>query len=432
MLSKIRGTISRYRRERPTAPLQIRLTAMFAASIAFILALMGVLTGLGIYYILYSQAEFEMEVSEKHVLERLSLGVPLDQRLLLDDPLLPGVVLRVTDDQGYVILENDARYPSISVVRQNIRKFQPFWQNETMDVAVLGHLSLYYKQIAFEREGKTYRLHFMKTITAERHLLASLQYLLLAVGLSGMVLASTLAFFTVKRALDKLEEGFKRESRFTSDASHELRTPVTVILGFADMLSRWGKSDPQILEEAVESIRAEAENMQQLIEKLLFLARADQKRLGVVKERLDISEILADVVKKTALVASEHEVVLRENDPSFIYADKVMMRQMLRIFLDNSRKYTPQGGMIILSSKRRENRILLTIADTGIGISEEDLPKVFERFFRVDSARSKEVPGSGLGLAIAKYIAAQHDIEISLDSKIGEGTTVTLTIPTCE
>ena len=171
--------------------------------------------------------------------------------------------------------------------------------------------------------------------------------------------------------------------------------------------------------------------MQQLIEKLLFLARADQKRQVLHKENLELSELLADVMKKMKLVTKRHTVELLRNDAGTVYADPVMMRQMMRIFLENSTKYTPAGGRITAECVREGGRLRVTFADTGIGIAPKDQQKVFERFYRVDTSRTKAegVSGTGLGLSIASWIAEQHGIEISLESDLGEGTRIHLKIP---
>ena len=173
--------------------------------------------------------------------------------------------------------------------------------------------------------------------------------------------------------------------------------------------------------------------MQQLIEKLLFLARADQKRQVLHKESIELSELIADVMKKMELVTKDHHVELLANEDGMIYGDLVTMRQMLRIFLDNSTKYTPEGGHITVSSKRSANGKFMQVdlSDDGLGIAPENQQKVFERFYRVDTSRTKAqgVSGTGLGLSIASWIAEQHDIEISLTSELGKGTTIHLRIP---
>uniref|UniRef100_UPI00255CA511 sensor histidine kinase n=1 Tax=Megamonas hypermegale TaxID=158847 RepID=UPI00255CA511 len=215
-----------------------------------------------------------------------------------------------------------------------------------------------------------------------------------------------------------------------SDASHELRTPATVICGYSDMLARWGKDDPQTADECITAIHSEAINMQRLIEKLLFLARADQKRQVLHKESISMKPLIADIAKDTQLIAPQHSVTCSLNEDGYIFADPLCMRQMLRIFLDNSIKYTPDGGKIEISSHNDGNKMIVKISDNGIGIGKEEQKKIFERFYCVDAARTKNgVGGTGLGLSIAEWIAQAHDIEIKLDSELEKGTTITLFIP---
>ena len=203
------------------------------------------------------------------------------------------------------------------------------------------------------------------------------------------------------------------------------------------MLSRWGREDAETLDEGISAIRTEAENMKALIERLLFLARADQKRQVLKKEQIDFQELLADVAKKADLVKGDHKLILEANDPGTIFADEVIMRQMLRIFIENAFKYTPANGTITLSSRHEGNAFRVEVRDTGIGIAPEHQEKIFERFYRVDSSRSKigegtGTGGTGLGLSIARWIAETHDIGIKLESEPGKGTTIRLSIPLAE
>ena len=235
---------------------------------------------------------------------------------------------------------------------------------------------------------------------------------------------------TFNEMLDRLQSGIIQQQRFVSDASHELRTPATVIRGYSDLLMRWGASDPEVLRESIEAIGSEAENMQQLIEQLLFLARSDQNRQPLKMEKLELSKIVCDVFHKMKLVTHDHNVELINNDEAIILADKITIIQMLRIFLDNAVKYTPPGGNITIRSIKVDDSVILNVTDTGIGISEENQKKVFERFFRVkNSNEQSEVSGTGLGLSIAKWIADQHNIKIEMSSTLGQGTSITVVIP---
>ena len=458
--------------------ISMKITLIYAAILCIVLFVTSAITGAGVYFSLYHQAEIEMEISIRNTLEKVAQGRLFASDFWRDDPLLPGVVLRVTDLSGRVILENDARYPSIERIESNLRKDPPLFANPQMEVADFRNMSIYYAKVQVMQGGQLYGLHFFKTITSEKAFLRTLLWVLFITNIIGFLIALGAGFFLSQRVLkpirtltrmarrieaermgsripvsimrrdeltelaetfnhmlDRLQEAFKQQQQFVSDASHELRTPVTVILGYSDLLGRWGREDPEVLDEGIDSIRSEAENMQQLIEELLFLARADQKRQVLHKERLELSELVADIMKKTQLVATKHEVELRRNDEGEIYADPVSIRQMLRIFLENSQKYTPEGGKIYAFSERDEDSFHLVLGDTGIGIAPENQEKVFERFYRVDSSRTKEeggAGGTGLGLSIARWIAEQHNIEMTLESDLGEGTEIHLIIPLLE
>lgn len=454
-----------------------KITCIYALVLFVILVITSIVTGLGVYISLYRQSEFEMERSIKNVTAKVHRGERFTPLFLADEPLFPGVVLRVTDISGTVIFENDSRYPSIEKVEKHLLPHPPFWANQNMEVAEMPNISIYYAKIPVLQNGRAYELHFFKTITAEKQFLATLQRILLTANLIGFLVALFAGYFlssrilmpirtmtqaaqrieltnmderiptrpvrdeltelakTFNHMLSRLQTGFRQQQRFVSDASHELRTPVTVILGYADLLSRWGKEDEEILNESINAIKSEAEGMQQLIEKLLFLARTDQKRQVLHKEKFELSELVIDVMKKCKMIYGSHDVEIIFADEGFIFADKDGIRQMMRIFLENSAKYTPEGGCITAELRRADDFMRLTLADNGIGIAKEHQEKIFERFYRVDTSRTKtksEAGGTGLGLAIARWIAEQNEVTINIDSDIGAGTRITLSIPRIE
>ena len=391
--------------------------------------------------------------------------------------MVPGVFLKITDEGGDVVYDSDVYSPSLARLREHIREQPPLWANPNFQVVEIGNFVIYYKEVPVVINGEPYSLHFFRTITTETRLLGLIQQILLVEMVLGLVLALFLGYFVSQRLLqpirsmtdtvksievselgtrlevsstkdelselavtfngmlERIQRGFDQQQWFVSDASHELRTPVTVIKGYSDMLSRWGRHDEETLQEGLEAIGSEAENMQELIEKLLFLARADQKRQILHLEPLDMQALVGDVFRKMQLTATDHQLQLLANEPALVLADNVTMRQMLRIFLENAVKYTPAGGVIRLSSSRCPEDagcLELMIEDTGIGIAREEQEKIFQRFYRVDSSRTKEAGqpgGTGLGLSIAKWIADRHGIEIKVDSQPGAGTRFTLKIP---
>ncbi|MGV8984577.1 sensor histidine kinase [Clostridium sp.] len=234
---------------------------------------------------------------------------------------------------------------------------------------------------------------------------------------------------TINKMLDGIQTSYEQQNQFVSDASHELRTPISVIQGYANMLYRWGKDDKEVLDESITAIRGEAEDMQLLVEKLLFLARSDKNTQKVEKNYFFINELLDEIIKETKLIDSLHEIKTDVNEKISVYADKKLLKQALRVFIDNSIKYTPNGGTIILNSYIKKKNLMLEIMDTGIGIPKEDLPYIFNRFYRCDKSRAKESGGTGLGLSIAKWIIGKHNGSIVVESRPEIGTKITIRLP---
>lgn len=222
--------------------------------------------------------------------------------------------------------------------------------------------------------------------------------------------------------MDRLELFVERQKQFVSDASHELRTPIAVIEGYAAMLDRWGKEDPKILEESIQAIKNETANMKELVEKLLFLARSDKNTQKINKSLINLSELTKQIVKETTFIDDEHELICKADETAMIFGDPHLIKELIRIFIDNAIKYTPEGGTITLRATATSKNIILSVKDTGIGISSEHIPHLFERFYRASEARDKNSGGTGLGLAIAKWIIDIHEGTVDVNSLEGEGT----------
>lgn len=233
---------------------------------------------------------------------------------------------------------------------------------------------------------------------------------------------------TFNSMLERLELAFERQRKFVSDASHELRTPISVIKGYINLLDRWGKNDKEIREESIDAIKKEAENMNSLVENLLFLARGDSNNHVLDREKFNIADLLAELTTETEMLAEGLEVSSQTNVLIDIFADRKLIKQMLRAFIDNSIKYTPRGGKITINSYIKDEMVEIEIVDTGIGIPEEDLPYIFERFYRVDKSRSDR-KGTGLGLTIAEWIIKKHNGMIDIFSGTGKGTKVSIKLP---
>ena len=235
---------------------------------------------------------------------------------------------------------------------------------------------------------------------------------------------------TFDEMIDRLDTAFQTEQQFTSDASHELRTPVTVISAYAENALREDATTEEYA-RAMEIILKESRKMSATISSLLMLTRGDQRKYQPNLERIDLGQLVDDVVEEMETPAEQKGVsisVLPHNS-QLIMLDQTLITNLLLNILENAVKYSNPKGEIRVSLFEETDAVTITIQDNGIGISKEDLPKVFNRFFRAEHTGDKE--GTGLGLAIAKWIVELHHGEIHIDSTLSAGTTVKIQLPIC-
>lgn len=228
--------------------------------------------------------------------------------------------------------------------------------------------------------------------------------------------------------IERLETAFQAEKQFTSDASHELRTPITVITAYAEN-TIVGDSTLEEYARAMEVIFKEGRKMSATISSLLMLTRGDQRKYQPNLELLDFAQLVDDVADEVKISAEQKGVSISvlPHAPAFLMLDQTLITNLLLNLLGNAVKYNNGGGHVEVSLVAERQNAVLKIKDDGIGISKEDLPKVFNRFFR--SEHSGDTEGSGLGLAIAKWIVAVHHGDIRIDSTLSVGTIVTVCFP---
>jgi signal transduction histidine kinase len=251
---------------------------------------------------------------------------------------------------------------------------------------------------------------------------------LLGLGGISAVLLGASSWWLAGRSLRSTQDSWERQQTFVANASHELRTPLTLIRASAEVALRSLPADDADRRGLLGDILHEAEHMSRLVAELLLLSRLDAGQVQVERKTIVLPELLSDVQRQLGRLADERDIRLvvgaasgaAEGDPTYL-------RQVLLIVLDNALRHTPPGGEVSMGSQTQEQHVEITIADSGSGIAPEDLPHVFERFYRADRARTGG--GSGLGLAIAKgLIEAQHG-RIRIVSQLGKGTHVTVTLP---
>jgi signal transduction histidine kinase len=230
----------------------------------------------------------------------------------------------------------------------------------------------------------------------------------------------------LNRNLERLERLFHARQRFLADVSHELRTPLTTIRGNVDLMRRIGEADPEILDV----VQEELERMTRLVGDLMLLARADTGGLPIQRQSVELDTLFLDVYRQVRSIDHDVQITVEEVDQVGVLGDSDRLKQLILNLVDNAIKYTPPGGKVMMSLSKVDGRSQLVVKDTGIGIPAEDLPHIYDRFYRVDKSRTRAQGGSGLGLSIAKWIVEAHKGDIEVESEVGIGTTFRVYLPT--
>jgi len=237
---------------------------------------------------------------------------------------------------------------------------------------------------------------------------------------------------TLNRMLTRLEEAFKREKQFTADASHELRSPLGIIQGEATLALKKDRN-PEEYRKSLEAIAKETENMSSILKKLLFLARnEDNKRLDF--EKVNLKKLLTELADPIELLCEDKSLNFQidAKEDLIVKGDEVSLRELYINLLNNAIQYTPRGGTITVTLTHAGNNARVTVKDTGIGIPEEHIKHIFERFYRVDKSRSRSEGNIGLGLSICQRIVELHGGKMEVESKVGVGSTFTVLMPQVE
>lgn len=282
--------------------------------------------------------------------------------------------------------------------------------------------------------GQTYVIAYqvlLRNISAEIGMLNRLAYILLFGGLVGLLVAVGAGYYLANRALVPIRESMERQQQFVSDASHELRTPLAVMQAHAELMLRHPDHTIEEDSQHVSTVLQEARRMSKLVGGLLTLARSDAGQLELDRKPVRLDRIVQDGVEKMKMLAEVKNLIIQTEieAPVQLEADEDRLHQLLVIVLDNAIKYTPEGGLIRVVCRKLAHSAQLEVEDTGIGIAPDQLPRVFDRFYRSDKARTRQEGGTGLGLAIAQWIAERHGGKIRIESRLSIGTQVYISLP---
>ena len=233
----------------------------------------------------------------------------------------------------------------------------------------------------------------------------------------------------INEMLDRLETSFENQTKFVSDASHELRTPLAIIKGYAEIIRKRGTTDIDIFVESIDSIISETDNMRNLIQKLLFLAKGEITKINTKFIDIDANEMVHQIHSDTVVSIKTHSFHLEMGKNYKIKGDETLLQQAIRALIENAVKYSEPHTNVYIKSFIKNGFGRISIRDEGVGISDEDAKRIFDRFYRVDLSRTKATGGTGLGLAIVKRIVEIHNGRIEIDSKMNKGTEISIVLP---
>lgn len=253
----------------------------------------------------------------------------------------------------------------------------------------------------------------------------------LLTGIVALIVVFLSSWLISTAAIRPIKKAWQRQLDFTADASHELRTPLAVIQTSLELVLDNPKSTVQDQTQWLTNALEETLSMNKLVQDLLMLARADTEETAFQKEELNFSETVTAVVNGFVPMADKRHIQVHNviTDDIHMIGDVERLRQLVVIVLDNALRYTDDLGKVTIALSSEGKQVILQVTDTGEGIAEDEIPHLFERFYRVDKVRSREAGGTGLGLSIAQWIVNRHNGQIHIDSVVGEGTTVIVTLP---
>ncbi|MFD1175450.1 sensor histidine kinase [Paenibacillus puldeungensis] len=278
---------------------------------------------------------------------------------------------------------------------------------------------------------KTASMSIMSSLEDVNHTLFVLLKDILIGLAAGAVISTAAGLFLAGRALVPIRNSWDKQQQFVADASHELRTPAAIIQAQTEMLLRQPSHTIEEESPHIAEILKESQRMSKLLGDLLTLARSDSNQLEISPSSIALDKLLGELTDHFQLLSITKEIEITADIPSplQLWGDEGRIRQLLIILLDNALKFTPESGKIKIEGRYQANSVYIKITDNGCGIAKEDLPRIFERFYRGNKARSHSAGSSGLGLSIAKWIVDVHSGTIRVDSELGQGTEVALTFP---
>lgn len=411
--------------------LRLRLTIWYVATFGLIILLLGA----GLFAVIRYQISQQLDNSLRDAtlelvraarireIEQASVGGRVID--VVDELNIPDRVLYLLDENGNPIEPAKVDPWIVQAARRAARTGQITVTREMPDDRTLRLHGLRFK-LASGQQLVAVAIADQEELE-ERY--ADLIAAFLGSAFAALVLVAAGGFLLVRQSTAPIERSIEFMRRFMADAAHELRTPITILRTRAEIALQQPRESADYA-SALHGIEAESRRLGSIVDSLLVLARADAGERQIEKERIFLDDIAIDAAGAASVVARQKNVEITVDDfeEAPIEGDAVLIRQLAMILLDNAVKFTDPGGRVRVGVAMQEGKPTFSVDDTGIGIEPEDLSRVFQRFFRGETARSR-TEGAGLGLSIAGWIAGEHAANISLKSEPGKGTNVVVTFP---
>lgn len=413
-----------------------RLTIWFAAVVILILAVLGVAILLTARASLFENVNNDLrERTETRVLAPFAGAPPTQGRLrqvLLDLAATGGYFYAVMAPDGRIVEHTSnidiEGLPDGDELLETAQDGPRFIDTKNSEGE---NLRVYVVPLEDSPSDRPFFLEVGRSTEPERQALRQITRILAGGGAVGVALAIAGGFVLSGLALRPIQAAMSRQRAFVADASHEIRTPLTLIRAHAELMQRSSSTNEENIETA-SVIISETDRLNNLVTQMLTLARSDADHTTFEMANIDLADIAADTAQEMRLLAEPKRISVESDiaGPVVIEGDDTRLRELLTILIDNSIKYSDEGSSVKVSVEESGGKAQLTVSDNGRGIPEDALPRIFDRFYRADRARSREMGGTGLGLAIAKWIVVSHHGHIDIDSRPGEGTTVSVSLPT--
>lgn len=414
--------------------LKIKLTLINLTTVLFILTFIFV----GTYILLNSLLSTQVDNIMKESLKLVSKG---EISNLFNMPRFPNNDRRNNPPEFFRVPNNPPRALNCFVVKVDTTgKVMEISQNNILseadtnelvkesllDSELRGSVSMDFGAFRYikGRDAQSNIMVFYNE-SMEKSFLNILIIIFIVIGIIGIFLAFLSSYFLANKALVPVKEAWEKEKAFVADASHELRTPLAVIRTNMEIVMDNENETVKSQESWLSNVQYEYMKMAKLIDDLLFLAREDNKNKVLNTSAINLSEIVLQACNAFEPIVSEKEIELLVNVEKGIVlsGDEIKMNRLIYILIDNAIKYTEGKGKIEVSCHRSDKHSVITVSDSGIGISEKDITKIFQRFYRADKSRSSEIEGTGLGLSIADSIVKQFNGTMTVSSKLGKGST---------